>query len=64
METPPTTPVSDRFGNELPLSSSADDLDRLADQLRILSDSGLPPQVMNRVPLDSLERRRLKSLGR
>jgi hypothetical protein len=61
----PTTPeASDRLGNPLPADPSVDDVERQTDRLRIVSDSRLSSETINRVSLDDLEQRRLRALGR
>ena len=61
----PTTPeASDRLGNPLPADPSVEDVEREVDRLRIVSDSRVSSETINRVSLDDLEQRRLRALGR
>ncbi len=56
--------ASDRLGNLLPKDPSAEDVERQAERLQIVPDFRLSPDTVNRVPLDDLERRRLRAFGR
>ena len=61
----PTTPeASDRLGNPLPARPSVEDVEREADRMRIVADAELSSETINRVPLDDLEQRRSRALGR
>ena len=64
MAKPGTPEASDRLGNPLPPRPSVEDVERQADRMQIVADSELSPETINRVPLDDLERRRSRALGR
>ncbi len=58
METPTSLQATDRLGNQLPSSPTAQDIERQADQLRIIDDADLSTEVTDRIPLEDLERQR------
>ena len=64
METPTTPQATDRLGNKLPASPTAEDIDHQADRLRRVSDAELAPEALDRLPLDDLERRRRQALSK
>lgn len=56
--------ATERLGDLLPADPSVEDVKRLADRLRSISDSHLSAEVINRVPLNELEARRRRALDR
>lgn len=64
MAKPTTSEASDRLGNPLPARPSVEDVERQADRMRMVSDAELSSETINRVPLDDLEQRRSRALGR
>jgi len=64
MAKPTASQARDRMGNPLSEDPSVEDVERQADQLRIVPDSRLSNETINRVSADDLERRRLRTLGR
>jgi hypothetical protein len=64
MEIPAASTTTDRLGNPLPASPTADDIDRLAAQLRIVPEEALPVEALERIPLDELEQRRRRAIER
>ena len=64
MALPVTPEVVDRLGNPLPSVPGVEDVEREAGRLRVVSDGELSSEAINRVPLDELEQRRLRALGR
>jgi hypothetical protein len=64
MEIPAASETTDRLGNPLPASPTVDDIDRQAGQLRIVPEGALPPEALERIPLDELEQRRRRAIER
>jgi len=64
MAKPTASEATDRMGNPLSEDPSVEDVERQADQMRIVPDSQLSTETINRVSADDLEQRRLRALHR
>ncbi len=64
METPAAQPVTDRRGDLLPDSPTAEDIEHQADRLRIVQEDELSERAIGRRSLDELEQRRIEATTR
>lgn len=64
METPTASEATDRLGNKLPASPTAEQIEEHADRLRVIPDTELPIEALERISEDDLERRRSQALSK